>query len=61
MIIREVRACGYNTEVDLEYVGERMRTITLTQDDLKEFGESSYHDFSKYIANYIKNKFGTDY
>lgn len=57
MVIKAVRQVGEVTEVELEYVGERSKTISLDQKDLREFDNSHYIK----IEDFIKHKHGTDY
>lgn len=57
MVIKAVRQVGEVTEVELEYVGERSKTISLDQKDLREFDNSHYIK----IEDFIKHKHGSDY
>lgn len=58
MVIRSVRQLPDDTtEVELEYVGSRLKKVVLDQNDLSEFDESKHTN----IADFIQNKYGTDY
>lgn len=54
MILKSVRLTENKVEVDLEYVGNRSKTIVLDEEETDALNREN-------IAGYIQYEYGTDY